>query len=275
VSKPGADEVMAVTASRLLPDHAVVFAGVGLPLVACAIARYRQAPNLTIVLEGGIIGPALRPGFLPVSTNEMRAACGAQMLTDITDIFLFAQRGYFDYGFLGAAQVDQYGNINTSVIGSVDRPRVRLPGSGGANDIISRCNQTLLVTEHQRRRFVARADFITSPGYLNGGDSRERAGLLFGKVGAVVTDLAVLDFAPGSRRMRLRALQPGVTVAQVQEHTQFKLLTADDLDELPPLSGEEREIYRMLREGLPSPGRPGTVSGQAMEPEPALGGREQ
>ena len=113
-----AEELMAITASRLLADHKVVFAGVGMPLLAAAVARHRHAPHLTIVLEGGIIGTTLLPGKLPISTNEMRAAYGAQMLTDITDIFLYAQRGYFDYGFLGAAQVDMYGNINTSVIGT-------------------------------------------------------------------------------------------------------------------------------------------------------------
>jgi glutaconate CoA-transferase subunit B len=247
-----AEEVMAVTASRLLADHKVVFAGVGMPLLASALASRRQAPNLTIVLEGGIIGTRLLPGHLPISTNEMRAAYGAQMLTDITDIFLFAQRGYFDYGFLGAAQVDQYGNINTSVIGTVEHPRVRLPGSGGANDIISLCNEIFIVTPHEPRRFVPRVDFITSPGYLSGGDSRERAGLLFGRIGAVITDLALMDFEPGTRRMRLRGLQPGVTVAQVQDQTGFELVVADEVDELAPPSAAELSIYRTLRDGPPA-----------------------
>jgi glutaconate CoA-transferase subunit B len=244
-----AEELMAVTASRLLADHKVVFAGVGMPLLASAVARHRQAPHLTIVLEGGIIGTTLLPGKLPISTNEMRAAYGAQMLTDITDIFLYAQRGYFDYGFLGAAQVDMYGNINTSVIGSMERPRVRLPGSGGANDIISLCNEVLIVTQHEPRRFVERVDFITSPGYLSGGDSRARAGLACGRLGAVVTDLALLDFEPGSRRMRLRGLQAGVTVGQVREQTGFDLLVGDDIEELSPPSAEELAIYRELRDG--------------------------
>jgi glutaconate CoA-transferase, subunit B len=246
-----AEEVMAVTASRLLADHKVIFAGVGMPLLAAALARRRQAPNLTIVLEGGIIGTRLLPGHLPVSTNEMRAAYGAQMLTDITDIFLFAQRGYFDYGFLGAAQVDRYGNINTSVIGDPARPKVRLPGSGGANDIISLCNEIFIVTQHERRRFVPRVDFVTSPGYLTGDGSRERAGLLFGKIGAVVTDLAVMDFEPGSRRMRLRALQPGVTAERVRDQTGFELLVPGEIGHVPPPSQEELRVYRALRDGEP------------------------
>ena len=241
-----AEELMAITASRLLTDHKVVFAGVGMPLLASAVARHRHAPHLTIVLEGGIIGTSLRPGQLPISTNEMRAAYGAQMLTDI---FLYAQRGFFDYGFLGAAQVDMYGNINTSVIGSMERPRVRLPGSGGANDIISLCNEVLIVTQHEPRRFVERVDFVTSPGYLSGGESRARSGLLAGRLGAVVTDLALLDFEPASRRMRLCALQPGVTVGQVREQTGFELLLGDEITELTPPSAEEVAIYRELRDG--------------------------
>ncbi len=247
-----AEELMAITASRLLADHKVVFAGVGMPLLASAVARHLHAPHLTIVLEGGIIGTSLRPGQLPISTNEMRAAYGAQMLTDITDIFLYAQRGYFDYGFLGAAQVDMYGNINTSVIGTLERPRVRLPGTGGANDIISLCNEVLIVTAHEPRRFVERVDYITSPGYLSGGDSRARAGLVAGRIGAVVTDLALLDFEPDSKRMRLRALQAGVTVAQVRAQTGFDLLVGEEVGELRPPSAEELAIYRELRDGRPA-----------------------
>jgi glutaconate CoA-transferase, subunit B len=248
---------MAVTASRLLGDHRVVFAGVGMPLLASALARHRHAPNLTIVTEGGIIGTQLLAGRLPVSTNEMRAAFGAEMLTDVTDIFLFAQRGYFDYGFLGAAQVDKFGNINTSIIGPADRPTVRLPGSGGANDIISLCNETFIVTTHEPRRLVEKVDFVTSPGYLTGDDSRQRAGLIFGHLGGVITDLAFMDFEPGSRRMRLRALQSGASIDDVQARTGFELLVADDLDLLDAPSTEELEIYRALAGERPAPARAG------------------
>jgi glutaconate CoA-transferase, subunit B len=240
------EERMAVTASRLLQDHRVVFAGVGMPLLASGLARRRQAPHLTIVLEGGIIGTQLRPGQLPISTNEMRAAYGAPMLTDITDIFLYAQRGFFDYGFLGAAQVDRYGNINTSFIGDPDAPKVRLPGSGGAADIISLCHEIFIVTSHEQRRFVDRVDFVTSPGYLTGGDSRRAAGLTAGRLSAVVTDLALLDFEPQTRHMRLIALQPGVSVAAVQEATGFPLLVADTIGELPEPTPQELGLLREL-----------------------------
>jgi glutaconate CoA-transferase subunit B len=241
------EELMTVAASRLLADNRVVFAGVGAPLVASALARRRQAPNLTIVLEGGIIGTQLRPGHLPVSTNEMRAAYGATMFADITDIFLYAQRGYFDYGFLGAAQVDLYGNINTSFIGNPASPKVRLPGTGGANDIISLCNEIFIVTAHEKRRFVEKVDFITSPGYLSGGSTRRDAGLPFGRLKNVVTDLALFDFEPESHKMRLRGLQPGVSIEAVREATGFELLMADELDELEAPSAQELQLLRELR----------------------------
>jgi glutaconate CoA-transferase subunit B len=244
--RPTPTEIMTVAASRLLHDDKVVFAGVGIPLLASALASRRQAPNLTIVLEGGIVGTHLVPGQLPISTNEMRAAFGAPMLTDITDIFLFAQRGFFDYGILGAAQVDVFGNINTSYIGTPEAPKVRLPGSGGANDIISLCNEIFIVTSHEPRRFVERVDFTTSPGHLRGADSRAESGLIFGRVSTVVTDLAVLDFEPDSKRMRLRALQPGVSVEQVREATRFELLVHESLEEVPPVTSEELSILRNL-----------------------------
>lgn len=239
-------EIMTVTASRMLEDHKVVFAGVGIPLLASALAMRHQAPDLTIVLEGGIIGTALQPGSLPISTNEMRAAYGAAMLTDVTDIFLFAQRGFFSYGFLGAAQVDMYGNINTSFIGDPDAPKVRLPGSGGANDIISLCTEIFIVTAHEPRRFVEKVDFVTSPGYLQGGDSRRRLGPAFGRISKVVTNLAVLDFEPVSKRMRLRALQPGVSVEDVQAATGFPLIVHDELERVEPPTDEELTILRDL-----------------------------
>lgn len=240
------DEVMTIAASRLLRDNRVVFAGIGLPLVASTLARRRHAPNLTVVLEGGIIGTHPLPGALPSSTNEMRGAAGAEMLTDVTDIFLLAQRGFFDYGFIGAAQVDRFGNINTSVIGSVEHPKVRLPGPGGANDIASMCNNTFVVTTHEPRRFVDRVDFVTSPGYLDGGDSRYRSGLVYGGPRLVVTDLALLDFEPESRQLRLCALQPGVRIDDVVRATGFELLVAGELEQLKPATPDELAVLREL-----------------------------
>jgi len=242
-------ELMTVSAGRLLRDHRVVFAGVGVPLLASVLAKQRHAPDLTIVLEGGIIGPRMLAGRLPISTNEMRAARHAPMLTAITDVFLLAQRGFLHYGFLGAAQIDMHGNINTSVIGPVERPRVRLPGTGGANDIASLCNEVLVVTPHEPRRFVERVDFVTSPGHLGGGDAREKAGLVSRGPSTVVTDLALLDFEPESRRMRLRALQPGVTVEDVRASTGFELPVHPEVCELEPPAIPDLEILRELDAG--------------------------
>lgn len=247
------DEVMTIVASRLLEDGKVLFAGIGQPLVAAGIAKRRQAPELTVLLEGGMIGIELMPGEVPASTNEVRAAVGAQMLTGAADIFLMAQRGFFDYGFIGVAQVDQHGNVNTSIVGDPAAPSVRLPGPGGANDIASMCNQVVVVTAHEPRRFVERVDFVTSPGFLEGGTSRSECGLLRGGPAWVVTDLALLDFDEETKRMRVRALQAGVTLDQVQEATGFELLVHEDVHHLAPVEDAELSVLRHLISGSPEP----------------------
>jgi glutaconate CoA-transferase subunit B len=247
VSTATPSELLAVMASRVLRDDTTVFAGVGVPLLAAALAQQRHAPQLTMVIEGGIIGPRIKPGRLPVSTNEMRAAHRAQMLPGITDTFLFAQRGFLDYGFMGGAQIDQHGNVNTSILGTdYWKPKVRLPGTGGANDIASLCKEVIIVTAHERRRFVPKVDFVTSPAWLDGGESRRRAGLFFGGVSRVVTTLGIFGFDPETRRMRVEALHPGVTRTQVQEQTGFPLLDADEITETAPPSADELEMLRAL-----------------------------
>lgn len=241
-----AAELLAVMAARQLRDDTTVFAGVGVPLLAAALAQQRHAPRLTIVVEGGIIGPKIRPGRLPISTNEMRAAYRAQMLPAITDIFLFAQRGFLDVGFVGGAQIDEHGNINTTVLGEYAKPKVRLPGTGGANDIASLCREVIIVTPHERRRFVKRVDFVTSPGWLDGDGSRRQAGLLFGGVTRVVTTLGLFGFDPETRRMRVEALHPGVSLEQVREQTGFEVLVAPTLVGTEPPGLEELELLRGL-----------------------------
>jgi glutaconate CoA-transferase subunit B len=243
------NELLAVMGARQLSDSQTVFTGVGTPMLAAVLAQRRHAPQLTIVVEGGIVGPQWKPGWLPISTNEMRAAYRAQMLPAITDVFLMAQRGFLDVGFIGGAQIDQYGNLNTSAIGGYERPTVRLPGSGGANDIISLCREVIILTVHERRRFVDKVDFITSPGYLAGGDSRRRSGLLFGGVSRVVTTLGLFGFEPGSRRMRLEALHPDVTVDEVRAQTPFDLRVADRVTTTTAPSEEELAILRALDPG--------------------------
>jgi glutaconate CoA-transferase subunit B len=241
-----ANELLAVMGARALKDDTTVFTGVGAPMMATGLAQRTHAPRLTMVIEGGIVGPAWKPGELPISTNEMRAAYRAQMLPGITDAFLLAQRGFLDVGFIGGAQIDQHGNLNTSAIGGYDTPAVRLPGSGGANDIISLCREVMILTVHEKRRFTERVDFVTSPGYLTGGDARRKSGLLFGGVSRMVTTLGVFDFEPTSRRMRLTALHPGATVEEVQANTGFEVLVSPSLTTTAPPTEKELDILRML-----------------------------
>ena len=240
-------ELLAVMGSRQLRDDTTVFAGVGVPLLAAALAQQMHAPQLTMVIEGGIIGPQIAPGRLPVSTNEMRAGHRATMLPGITDAFLFAQRGFVDVGFMGGAQIDQYGNINTSVLGAdYWHPKVRLPGTGGANDIASLCREVIIVTAHEKRRFVERVDFVTSPSWLRGDGSRKAAGLLFGGVSRVVTTLGILGFEPETRRMRVEAVHHGVALETVRANTGFELLTAEPVGITAPPTEDELAMLRAL-----------------------------
>lgn len=257
---PTSEEVMIVAGSRLLLDDRAVFAGVGAPLIASVLAQRLHAPHLTIILEGGFVGPRMVPGKLPISTNEMRAAHGAVMHTGISDVFLYGQRGFFDYGFIGAAQIDRFGNVNTSIIGEADRPKVRLTGGGGANDIASSCREVFVMTRHEPRRFVERVDFVTSPGFLDGADARERAGLLLGRPSRVVTDLAVMGFHPETKRMTLLALQPGVDMDDVVRNTGFELEIPTSVTQVEPPSELELETLRMLATGEAPSLRDGTVS---------------
>lgn len=239
-------ELLAVMAARQLAGVSSVFAGVGIPLLSAVLAQKTIAPHLTIVVEGGTIGPQVIPGRLPISTNEMRGAHRAQMLPGITDTFLFAQRGFLDMGFVGGAQIDRFGNLNSSVVGSYKAPKVRLPGSGGANDIISLCRRVIIVTMHERRRFIPRVDFVTSPGFLEGGDARRRSGLVFGGVSRVVTNLGLLGFDDKTKRMRLESLHPGISVQEVIENTGFQLMIPDELSVTDPPGESELELLRSL-----------------------------
>jgi glutaconate CoA-transferase, subunit B len=241
-----ANELLAVMGARELRDNSTVFTGVGAPMMASVLAQRTHAPGLTMMVEGGVIGPMWKPGELPISTNEMRAAYRAQMLPGISDAFLLAQRGFFDVGFIGGAQIDRHGNLNTSAIGGYARPKVRLPGSGGANDIISLCREAMILTVHEKRRFTERVDFVTSPGYLDGGDARARHGLLFGGVSRLITTLGVFGFEAKSRRMQLLALHPGASLEQVRDNTGFDVLVSPDLTTTKPPTDEELSILRML-----------------------------
>ncbi len=241
-----ASELLAVMSARLLRDGQIVFAGVGIPLLAATLAQRLNAPGLTILFEGGTIGAFVEPGQLPPSTNEQRCTRRANMVLSSTDVLLLLQRGYVDVGFMGGAQIDQYGNLNSSAIGGANgRPATRLPGTGGGNDIAS-LTQMIVAMKHEKRRFVERVDFVTSPGFLQGGDSRREAGLVAGGMYRVVTDLGLFGFDAQSKRMTLLALHPGATAAQVQENTGFAVAVAADLSVTDPPTENELAVLRHL-----------------------------
>jgi glutaconate CoA-transferase subunit B len=238
-------ELLAVMSARLLSDGQVVFAGVGIPLLAATLAQRLHAPDLTILFEGGTIGAFIEPGKLPPSTNEQRCTRRANMVLGSTDVLLLLQRGYIDVGFMGGAQIDRYGNLNSSFIGDPEHPVTRLPGTGGGNDIAS-LTQMIVAMKHEKRRFVERVDFVTSPGFLSGDGSRRDAGLIAGGMYRVVTDLGTFGFAEHSKRMELLALHPGVTTDQVQANTGFELLIAVDLPFTNPPTENELAVLRHL-----------------------------
>src|SRR3989440_13071929 len=190
-----ASETLAILSARQLKEGQVVFAGIGIPLLAATLAQRLRCPGLTILFEGGVIGAFVEPGKLPPSTNDQRCTKRANMVLGSADVLLLLQRGYVDVGFMGGAQVDQYGNLNSSFIGDPARPKTRLPGTGGGNDIDSLA-QMIVAMKHDRRRFVEQVDFITSPGYLRGNGTRKASGLLAGGTFRVVTDLTVFGFEP-------------------------------------------------------------------------------
>jgi len=239
--------------ARALEDNKVVFVGAGIPLVSAVLAQKSHAPNLTILFEGGVIAPDIQIGRLPPSTNEARAANRALAILSPLELFYLQQRGYVDYGFLGGAQIDKYGNINTSIIGPKDKPKVRLPGSGGGNDIISCCTKTLVATHHEKRRFVEKVDFVTSPGYLSGGTSRESSGLIFGSVHKIITHLCTMGFNQTTRRMELQSLNPGVSFEEVQANTGFEIQAQDGGRKLvvnaPPTEVELRLLRTIDADG--------------------------
>ena len=240
-----ASELLAVMSARLLLDGQIIFAGVGIPLLAATLAQRVHAPSLTILFEGGVIGPFIVPGELPPSTNEQRCTRKANMVLPITDVMLLLQRGYIDIGFMGGAQIDRYGNLNSSFIGDPEQPKIRLPGTGGGNDISSLTNM-IVAMKHEKRRFVPEVDFITSPGFLGGGTSRANAGLVSGGMFRVVTDLAIMGFDEQSKEMKVLSLHEGVSNEQVQDNTGFDLAFDDRVQTTQPPAPEELAVVREL-----------------------------
>ena len=236
-------ELMVVAAAREIRDREIVFAGTGLPMLGTMLAQHTHAPNCVIVFQAGAVDCKL--AHLPMSVGDPRTMRFASTATGLFDVFsTILQRGLIDVGFLGGAQVDVYGNINSTCIGDYHRPKVRFPGSGGAGDIACLAKRTIIIAIHEKRRFPERCDYITSPGWIDGPEGRKRAGLKWGGPTAVLTDLAVLRFDERTKRMYLSSYHPGVTPEQVQENTGFELDISRAEQTEPPT---EKEI-KILRE---------------------------
>lgn len=240
-----AGELLTILSARHLKDGQVVFAGVGIPLLAATLAQRLHCPGLTILFEGGVVGALIEPGKLPPSTNDQRCTNRANMVLSSADVLLLLQRGYIDVGFMGGAQIDQYGNLNSSFIGDPKKPKTRLPGTGGGNDISSLTNM-IVAMKHEKRRFVENVDFITSPGWIKGAQSRRDSGLPMGGMFRVVTELAVFGFDEKSRRLTALALNPGVTKEQVQDNTGFKIEFNQNTGVTEPPTANELATLRML-----------------------------
>ena len=240
-----AAELLTILSARELKNGQVVFAGVGIPLLAATLAQRLDCPGLTILFEGGVIGAFIEPGKLPPSTNDQRCTRRANMVLGSAEVLLLLQRGYVDVGFMGGAQIDQYGNLNSSFIGDPAAPKTRLPGTGGGNDISSLA-QMIVAMKHEKRRFVEHVDFITSPGWIAGNDSRRENGLPTGGMHRVVTELAIFGFDERTRRMKVLALNPGVTREQVQDNTGFELAFDGQLGTTAPPTATELGVLREL-----------------------------
>jgi glutaconate CoA-transferase subunit B len=233
-----ATEMMMVAAARALAGARVVFVGVGLPNAACNLARRTVAPDLELVYESGVYGA--QPSRLPLSIGDPCLVTGALSVMSMAHLFqYYLQGGLIDMGFLGAAQIDRYGNLNSTVIGPYNNPKTRLPGSGGACEISLLARRVLVIARLNRRTFVEKLDFQTSPGYLTGGDSRTTLNASGAGPEAVITDLGILRTAAGTRELELAALHPGCTAEQVQEQVGWPLRVASDLmTTLAPTSAE-------------------------------------
>lgn len=236
-------ELLICTAARLMVDHTTAFIGTGIPMLAAALAQRMHARNLITVFEFGGMGAILEEP--PIAVGGQRTFHRALAATGICDVVEMAQRGYIDFGFLGGAQIDCYGNLNSTVIGDYHKPKARLPGSGGGNDVGSHCWKTIAIMRHDRKRFVQQLDFLTTPGYLTGPGAREKAGLP-ADTGPyrVVTNLGVMGYHPHNKRMMLLSTQPGISSSQVLDQTDFELLIAEKVDENPPPTSEELHILR-------------------------------
>jgi glutaconate CoA-transferase subunit B len=238
-------ELRIIVAARELKDRETVLVGVGEPNLAANLAKRLQAPNLNMVYESGAVGS--NPYRMPLSIGDPCLVTGAKSVCSMYEQFAYyLQGGRIDVGFLGGAQIDKFGNINSTVIGAYKTPKVRLPGSGGACDIASNVKKIIMITPHEERRFVEKVDFRTSPGFVDGKQAWRNLRLLGGGPYAVITDLCTMKFDETSGEMMLVSLHPGVTVEMVQQKTPWKLKVAPKLEQTPPPTDAEGAALRAI-----------------------------
>jgi glutaconate CoA-transferase subunit B len=241
-----AEEMMTVAAARQLRDGAVCFVGIGLPSAAANLARLTHAPDIVLIYESGTIGA--KPEVLPLSIGDGELSETADSVVSVPEMFRYwLQGGRIDVGFLGAAQIDRFANINTTVIGDYWRPKVRLPGAGGAPEIAGCCGEVFVMLRHDSRALVERVDFVTSVGFLDGGDARERLGLPGRGPTRLITDLGILEPDPRTRELTLTALHPGATLDAARGATGWPLAVAPGLAETEPPTAAELAALRDLQ----------------------------
>ena len=238
-------ELMAVCGSRQIKNGDVVFIGTGLPLIAAMLAKKTHAPRAKIVYEAGFIDSNAKDIALSIADSRLGYRASAAIGL-IETLGLMLQGGHVDLGFVGAAQIDEYGNINTTYIRSFEHPTVRLPGSGGGNDIISSAKRFVVIMMHEKRKMVKKLDYVTSPGFLDGPGAREKAGLIGNGPSLVVTNLCQMDFDPDTKRIRLATVHPGVSVQQVLENSGFDLIVPKNVQTTEPPTPKELELLRII-----------------------------
>jgi glutaconate CoA-transferase subunit B len=238
-------ELMAVCGSRQIKNGEVVFIGTGLPLIAAMLAKKTHAPRAKIVYEAGFIDSNAKDIALSIADSRLGYQAAAAIGL-IETLGLMLQGGHVDVGFVGAAQIDEYGNINTTYIGSFEKPTVRLPGSGGGNDIISSAKRIVAIMPHEKRKMVKKLDYLTSPGFLDGPGAREKAGLLGGGPSLVVTNLCQMDFDPETKRIRLATIHPGITIQQILENSGFDIILPKSAPTTELPTQEELTLLRAI-----------------------------
>ena len=239
------DEMMTVAAARQLGNGCVCFVGIGLPSAACNLARLTHAPDIVLIYESGTLGT--RPDVLPLSIGDGELAATASCVIPLPDVFSdYLQAGRVDVGFLGAAQIDRYGNLNSTVIGPYDRPTTRLPGAGGAPERAAHAKRAYVMLKASRPSFVERLDFRTSAGYMDGGDSRERSGAPGGGPVSVITDFGLLAPADGSRELELVALYEGATLEEARAAVGWPLRASATVATVAPPTAPELDTLRAL-----------------------------